>query len=160
MGHITTMTSEHLQPVLTELRRQAAAQAALLLSGDGLVLGAVGEAHVDLDALAAYAASSVMVCERLGESASFGPPEAVLVVYGGRAVVMAPLGPAVAVLIGAAAQMGSLRLILMRYLDDLAAALKGNRQAAPKADNGAAPEGEDPSTDGGLGGIRINPGLV
>lgn len=160
MGHNTSMTSEHLKPVLTELRRQAAAQAALLLSGDGVVLGAVGEAHADLDGLAAYAASSVMVCERLGESASFGPPEAVLVVFGNRAVVMAPLGPAVAVLIGAAAQMGSLRLTLIRYLDDLAAALKGERHSAPKADNGASPEGEDPSSDDSLTGIRINPGLV
>lgn len=154
------MTSEHLKPVLTELRRQAAAQAALLLSGDGVVLGAVGEAHADLDALGAYAASSVMVCERLGESASFGSPEAVLVVFGGRAVVMAPLGPAVAVLIGAAAQMGSLRLTLIRYLDELAAALKGGRRTAPKADNGAAPEDDDSSADGGLDNIRINPGLV
>src|SRR5574341_466227 len=99
LGHNTTVSHEQLQTVLTELRRQSAAQAALLLSGDGMVLESVGEARMDLDSLAAYAASSVMVCERLGESASFGAPEVVMVGFAGRAVVMAPLGPAVAVLI-------------------------------------------------------------
>ncbi len=152
------MSHEQLQTVLTEVRRQSAAQAALLLSGDGMVLESVGEARMDLDSLAAYAASSVMVCERLGESASFGAPEAVMVVFAGRAVVMAPLGPAVAVLIGSAAQMGSLRLTLARYLDDLAAALKGELRTAPKAQAGGS--NGDASTDDDLATIRINPGLV
>ncbi len=153
------MSHEQLQTVLTEVRRQSAAQAALLLSGDGKLLESVGETRMDLDSLAAYAASSVMVCERLGESASFGAPEAVMVVFAGRAVVMAPLGPAVAVLIGSAAQMGSLRLTLARYLDDLAAALKGELRTAPKGGRTAAPPDATPS-DQTLTAIRINPGLV
>ncbi len=159
LGHNTTVSHEQLQTVLTEVRRQSAAQAALLLSGDGKVLESVGEARMDLDSLAAYAASSVMVCERLGESASFGAPEAVMVVFAGRAVVMAPLGPAVAVVIGSAAQMGSLRLTLARYLDDLAAALKGEFRTAPKGGRTAASPGDTPS-DGTLAAVRINPGLV
>lgn len=153
------MSHEQLQTVLTELRRQSAAQAALLLSGDGKVLESVGEIRMDLDSLAAYAASSVMVCERLGESAAFGAPEAVMVVFAGRAVVMAPLGPAVAVLIGSAAQMGSLRLTLARYLDDLAAALRGELHTAPKGGRPAASPG-DPTPGETLAAIRINPGLV
>ncbi len=151
-----TVDREQLRSILTEIRRQSAAQAALLLSGDGVVLESVGEAHVDLDTLAAYAASSVMVCERLGESASFGSPEAVMVVFPARAVVMAPLGPAMAVLIGSAAQLGALRLTLLRYLDDLAMALKGARRTVPPAQAGAggdAPAEERPRP------MRITPGL-
>ena len=151
-----TVDREQLQSVLSEIRRQSAAQAALLLSGDGVVLEAVGEAHVDIDTLAAYAASSVMVCERLGESASFGSPEAVMVVFPTRAVVMAPLGPATAVLIGSAAQLGSLRLTLLRYLDDLAMALKGERRAAPPAQAGA---GGDTPAETRPRPMRITPGL-
>ncbi len=154
------MSNKQLQVVLTELRRQSAAQAALMLSGDGVVLHSVGDAHTDLDTLAAYAASSVMVCERLGESASFGPPEVVMVVYGGRAVVMAPLGLAVAVVIGAASQLGALRLALARYLDDLIAALKGELPSGSKARQTPASDGDDPSADDDLTTIRINPGLV
>ncbi len=132
----------------------------MLLSGDGLVLHAIGDAKVDLDALAAYAASSVMVCERLGESASFGPPEAVMAVYAGRAVVMAPLGPTLAVIIGSAAQLGSLRLTMTRYLDDLAAALKGQLPERPNPGPAKASESDDPPADDDLAAVRINPGLV
>lgn len=150
---------KQLQGVLTELRRQSAAQAALLLSGDGAVLQSVGDLHTDLDVLAAYAASAVMVGERLGEGAAFGPPEAVMVVYGGRAVVMAPLGPVVAVVIGAASQLGVLRLTLARYLDDLSAALRGELPSGARG-KPAASGGSDPPTDEDLTNIRINPGLV
>lgn len=132
----------------------------MLLSGDGLVLHAVGDAKADLDALAAYAASSVMVCERLGESASFGPPEAVMAVYGGRAVVMAPLGPALAVIIGSASQLGSLRLTLIRYLDDLAAALKGQLPERPNPGPAKGSGHNESPADDGVAGVRINPGLV
>jgi len=151
------VSREQLQTVLEEARRQSAAQAALVLSGDGMVLASVGEARTDLDSLAAYAASSVMVCERLGESASFGAPEAVMVVFAGRAVVMTPLGPAVAVLIGSSAQTGALRLTLARYVDDLLAALRGDLRAVAKGGPVApsdGPAGQPLST------IRINPGLV
>src|SRR5881628_21654 len=67
--------------------------------------------------------------------------QAVMVVYGGRAVVMAPLGPVVAVVIGAASQLGVLRLTLARYLDDLNAALRGELASGPHA-------GESPASDG------------
>src|SRR5207245_10567348 len=113
-----SQSQAQLQCVVAEMGRPWADQKGRLLSGDGAVLHSVGDIHVDLDALAAYAASAVMVGERRGESAAFGAPEAVMVVYGGRAVVMAPLGPVVAVVIGAASQLGVLRLTLARYLDD------------------------------------------
>ena len=149
-----TVDREQLKTILTEARRQSAAQAAMLLSGDGVVLESVGDAQADLDTLAAYAASSVMVCERLGESASFGSPEAVMVVFPSRAVAMAPLGPAMAVLIGSASQLGTLRLTLMRFVDDLGAALRGEpRRAAPASTNADAPAGDRTKV------VRITPGL-
>jgi len=171
-GYNTAVADEaqshaQLQGVLTELRRQSAAQGVLLLSGDGAVLHSVGDIHADLDALAAYAASAVMVGERLGESAAFGAPEAVMVVYGGRAVVMAPLGPVVAVVIGAASQLGVLRLALARYLDDLNAALRGELASGHQGSDPAFSGGDGSPDDGDeslsgedLSSIRINPGLV
>ncbi len=164
-GYNTPVTNEQqineqVQTVLTELRRQSAAQAVLMLSGDGVVLHSIGDLQTDLDALAAYAASSVMVSERLGESAAFGPPEVVMMVYGGRAVVMAPLGPVVAVIIGAASQLGMLRLAVARYLDDLSAALRGELPSGPHASETPASAGDDSIADEDLSGIRINPGLV
>ena len=171
-GYNTAVADEaqshaQLQGVLTELRRQSAAQGVLLLSGDGAVLHSVGDIHADLDALAAYAASAVMVGERLGESAAFGAPEAVMVVYGGRAVVMAPLGPVVAVVIGAASQLGVLRLTLARYLDDLTAALRGALASGPQGKDpafsggdGSPDDGDESLTGEDLSSIRINPGLV
>src|SRR2546428_11713375 len=104
-----------MEGVLAELRRQSAAQGVLLLSGDGAVLHSVGDIHADLDALAAYAASAVMVGERLGESAAFCAPEAVMVVDGGRAVVMAPLGPGGAVGVGGASQLRGFRVDLAGF---------------------------------------------
>src|SRR3989442_14790031 len=96
-----------------------------MLSGDGVVLHSIGDLQTDLDALAAYAASSVMVSERLGESAAFGAPEVVMVVYGGRAGVMAPLGPVGAVIIGAGSQLGMVRLAVARELGDPSAGPRG-----------------------------------
>jgi predicted regulator of Ras-like GTPase activity (Roadblock/LC7/MglB family) len=148
-----TVDREQIKTILGEIRRQSAAQAALLLSGDGVVLESVGDAHADLDTLAAYAASSVMVCERLGESASFGSPEAVMVVFPARAVAMAPLGPAMAVLIGSASQLGALRLTLLRFLDDLGAALRGERPRNLQASEA----GDAPPADRTK--ARVTPGL-
>src|SRR5437667_4303284 len=149
-----------MEGVLAELRRQSAAQGVLLLSGDGAVLHSVGDIHTDLDALAAYAASAAMVGERLGESAAFGAPEAVMVVYGGRAVVMAPLGPVVAVVIGAGSQLGVLRLTLARYLDDLTAALRGALSSGPQGKDPAFSGGDEALAEEDLSTFRINPGLV
>ena len=149
------MDREQIKTILTEARRQSAAQAALLLSGDGVVLESGGDAQADLDTLAAYAASSVMVCERLGESASYGSPEAVMVVFPARAVAMAPLGPAMAVLIGSASQLGTLRLTLLRFVDDLAAALRGEPRRAAISTSADA----DPPAGDRTKAARITPGL-
>lgn len=149
-----TVDREQIKTILTEARRQSAAHAALLLSGDGVVLESVGDAQADLDTLAAYAASSVMVCERLGESASFGSPEAVMVVFPARAVAMAPLGPAMAVLIGSASQLGTLRLTLLRFVDDLGAALRGEPRRATPTNTGT----DTPALDR-TKAARITPGL-
>src|SRR2546428_2218183 len=97
-GYNTAVADEsqshaQLQGVLTELRRQSAAQGVLLGSGDGAVLHSVGDIHADLDALAAYAASAVLGGERLGERAAFRAPRAGMVGHGGRAGAIAPLAP-------------------------------------------------------------------
>src|SRR2546430_14799779 len=87
-GYNTAVADEsqshaQLQGVLTELRRQSAAQSVLLLSGDGAVLHSVGDIHADLDALAAYAARAGVGGERLGERAAVGAPGAGMVGDGG-----------------------------------------------------------------------------
>lgn len=115
---------ERVTKLLEAMRAAANATAALMLSGDGLVLATAGEPGVDPEPLAAYAASGVMGFERFGEGAAYGPPEAVMVTYHNRALVMTPVGPAVAVLMGSASHLGILRLELLRHVDALAAALK------------------------------------
>src|SRR5947209_18280427 len=88
-GYNTAVADEaqshaQLQGVLTELRRQSAAQGVRLLSGDGAVLHSVGDIQAELDGLAAYVASDVMGGERLGGSAACGAAVAVKVEYGVR----------------------------------------------------------------------------
>jgi predicted regulator of Ras-like GTPase activity (Roadblock/LC7/MglB family) len=127
-----------LADVLWDLKRSGGAQGVVVSSGDGLVLETAGDPQLDPETLAAYAASGLMVGERLGESGAFGPPEAVVIVYGARAVVVAPVGPAVAVLVGPAARAGALRLALLRHLDILARAVGEEFGARPSPSPEAA----------------------
>jgi predicted regulator of Ras-like GTPase activity (Roadblock/LC7/MglB family) len=123
---------ERVAKRLEAMRTAAKAKAAVMLSGDGVVLATAGEPGVDLTSLAPYAASGVMGFERFGEGAAYGAPEVVTVTYQNRTLVMAPVGPAVAVLMGSASNMGVMRLELLRHAEALAAAL--NDQVRDAAD--------------------------
>lgn len=117
--------------VLNELRARSGAQAAMIVSADGLVLDAVHDGNVACDALAAHAASHVMSSEQLGHDVQFGIPDAVIVMYRERALLMASIGPAVVVLVGAVGQLGYLRLQLRRSVGALAVALQDELQGEP-----------------------------
>lgn len=116
---------QRVNDILKDMKGKALAQAALLTSSDGLVLGAVQDNGIELESLAAYAASNMMTSERMGESVNCGMPESVIIIYQDKAVVMAPIGPVVAILLGSSAdQLGNLRLQMKRAKVDLSAALK------------------------------------
>jgi len=135
---------ERLATIMKGLKERAAAEAALLTSADGLVLEAVNDTGLDMESLAAYAASSVMVSERMGEMAEFGAPESVVVFYRGHTLVIHPLGPVVAVLVGAEpTPPGALRLHLRRATGALRDAVRGELQG-PVGD-GDGPEGAHPN---------------
>jgi len=116
---------QRVSEILKDMKGKASAEAALLTSSDGLVLGSVQDEGIELESLAAYAASNMMTSERMGESVDCGMPESVIVIYQDKAVVMAPLGPVVAILLGSSvAQLGNLRLQMKRAMVDLSAALR------------------------------------
>jgi|GEM_PF-1569245 len=128
---------QRVSEILKDMKGKASAEAALLTSSDGLVLGAVQDDGIELESLAAYAASNMMTSERMGESVDCGMPESVIVIYQDRAVVMSPLGPVVAILIGSSAQLGNLRLQLKRAMVDLSVALRDELEM--KAESQQAP---------------------
>ncbi|OFX14699.1 MAG: hypothetical protein A2V59_07840 [Armatimonadetes bacterium RBG_19FT_COMBO_69_19] len=120
---------ERLATIIKGLKERAAASAALLTSADGLVLEAVDDTGLDMESLAAYAASSVMVSERMGEMTEFGAPETVVVFYRGHSLVISPLGPVVVVLVGAdRTPAGALRMHLRRTAAELAGAVQDELQ--------------------------------
>ena len=128
--------------VLNELRARSGAHAALVVSPDGLVLDSSHEGDVACDALAASAASHVISSQQLGDDVQFGVLDAVIVIYQERALLMAPVGGAVLVLVGAVGQLGNLRLQHRRNLGALAAALQeelsDGMPDSPAAHDGAA----------------------
>ncbi|HEU5298674.1 MAG TPA: roadblock/LC7 domain-containing protein [bacterium] len=130
---------ERLATIIKGLKERSEASAALLTSADGLVLEAVDDTGLDMESLAAYAASSVMVSERMGEMTEFGAPEAVVVFYRGHSLVINPLGPVVIVLVGTdRTPAGALRMYLRRAAAELAAAVQDELQVSPAASpNGA-----------------------
>lgn len=115
---------QRLSEILKDMKAKASAEAVVLTSSDGLVLDAVQDEGLDLESLAAYAATNVTASERIGESMHGGAPESIIIIYQGKALVMAPLGPVVAMLLGKGAQIGTLRLQLKRSMSDLSAALE------------------------------------
>lgn len=130
---------QRLSEVLKDIKAKAAAEAVLLTSADGLVLDAVQDDGIDLESLAAYAASNIMTSERMGESAHCGAPESVIIIYEDKALVMAALGPMVAVLLGSTVgQLGNLRLQLRRAMPDLTAALAEEFDLTPARPRAAA----------------------
>lgn len=138
---------ERLAEILKELKSKTAAEAAFITSGDGLVLESVNDAGIDLESLAAYAASNIMMSEHMGESAHCGAPESVIVIYQHKALVMAPVGPVIAVVLGSGeSQLGNLRLRMRRGLTELAAALTDELHAAPARPIAHGPE--DPELNG------------
>lgn len=125
---------ERLATIIKGLKERSEASAALLTSADGLVLEAVDDTGLDMESLAAYAASSVMVSERMGEMTEFGTPEAVVVFYRGHSLVINPLGPVVIVLVGTdRTPPGALRMHLRRAASELASAVQDELQVSPAA---------------------------
>lgn len=133
---------ERLATIMKDLKERAMADAALLTSADGLVLESVNDTGLDMESLAAYAASSVMVSERMGEMTEFGAPECVVVFYRGHTLVINPLGPVVAVLVAADhTPPGALRMHLRRVQVELTDAVQDHLR--PQANgNGAAHTGD------------------
>lgn len=142
--------------VLNELRARSGAHAALVVSPDGLVLDAAQEGDMACDALAVSAASHVISSQQLGDDVQFGVLDAVIVIYQERALLMAPVGGAVLVLVGAVGQLGNLRLQHRRNLGALAAALQEELSAVPaparQATARTSPAGSPSKTGAGLAG--------
>ncbi len=117
---------EKVATVLETIKAKAAAEAALVITRDGLVLEANSETDGDLTAIAAYAASYVTVSERMAEEdTKRGRTQSVVVIYRGKVLVIAPLGSSVvAIVVGSRnAHLGNLGLQLRRGLDDLVRAI-------------------------------------
>lgn len=134
---------ERLAAIMKDLKERSAADAALLTSADGLVLEAVNDTGLDMESLAAYAASSVMVSERMGEMTEFGAPESVVVFYRGHTLVINPLGPVVAVLVAANhTPPGALRMHLRRAQVELTEAVQDELRPQAMNGNGAPPSGD------------------
>ncbi len=131
---------ERLATIMKDLKERAAADAALLTSADGLVLEAVNDTGLDMESLAAYAASSVMVSERMGEMTEFGAPESVVIFYRGHTLVINPLGPVVAVLVASEhTPPGALRMHLRRAQVELTEAVQDELHPQATNRNGAEP---------------------
>lgn len=137
---------EQLATIIKGLKERSEASAALLTSADGLVLESVDDTGLDMESLAAYAASSVMVSERMGEMTGFGIPESVVVFYRGHSLVINPLGPVVVVLVGSdRTPPGALRMHLRRAAAELTAAIQDEMQVparlTPSSGGEASPNG-------------------
>ncbi len=132
---------EKVAKVLQTIKTKAAAEAALLATGDGLVLEGISESDADLEAIAAYAASYVSVSERLAADTQLGQTQSVIVLYRGKALVIAPLGgPVMVVVVGSGtAHLGNLRLQLGRGLPALVGALHEELPEMTVGANGTAP---------------------
>ncbi len=117
---------EQVAAVLNTIKKRAAAQAVLLTTEVGLVVDGVAEEGVDLEAIAAYAASYASASARMGEETHFGAVDSVLVIYQGKAMVVAPVDATVVVaLVGTGgAQLGNMRLQVRRGIADLARSLQ------------------------------------
>lgn len=131
---------QRVNDILKDLKGRAGAEAAFLTSSDGLLLGAVQDRGIDLEPLAAYAASTMMTSESMGESVNSGIPESVIVTYQDKAVVMSPIGPVVAILLGSSGQLGNLRLQMKRAIVDLSAALKDELDLRTGSEKAVMPE--------------------
>ena len=139
---------QRVSEILKDMKGKTSAVAALLTSSDGLVLDAVQDDGIELESLAAYAASNMMTSERMGESMNCGMPESVIVTYQDKAVVMAPLGPVVVILLGSSdSQLGNLRLQMKRAMVDLSAALKDELDLKAAVQQAPAMEAEQAPID-------------
>ncbi|HXF82127.1 MAG TPA: roadblock/LC7 domain-containing protein [bacterium] len=129
---------ERLATIIKGLKERSGAAAALLTSADGLVLESMDDTGLDVESLAAYAASAVMVSERMGEMTEFGAPDAVVILYRRHALVVSPLGPVVVVLVGGGdVPPGALRMHLRRAAADLITAVQD--ELAPSANGQGEP---------------------
>ncbi len=116
---------ESLSGALRTMKTRSLADAAFVASGDGLILDAISDKGVPVDSIAAYAAGSVSVAERMGEDAQLGAPQSVIHLYGHKTLMIAPVGPALLVLVGnGRSQLGMMRVQLQAGMPDLRAALE------------------------------------
>lgn len=112
--------------ILTLIKKRADVEGVILTSHDGLALDSVAEPEVDIETIAAYAASYASSSIRMGEDSQYGAMDAIIVVYQGHAVVVAPVDKTVILAaVGAGgSQLGKMHMVIQRIRSDLAAALR------------------------------------
>ncbi len=124
--------------ILTSIKKRAAVDAVVLTTDDGLALDSVAEPEVDTEMIAAYAASYASSSMRMGEESQYGAMDAIIVVYQGHAVVVAPVDKSVvlAAIGTGGSQLGKMHMYIQRIRPDLAAALREEQLASltPMAD--------------------------
>ncbi|HEY3247554.1 MAG TPA: roadblock/LC7 domain-containing protein [bacterium] len=151
---------ESLSGALRTMKTRSLAESAFVASSDGLVLDAISDDGVAVDSIAAYAAGSVSVAERMGEDAELGAPQSVIHLYGNKTLMIAPVGPALLVLVGnGRSQLGMMRVQLQAGLADLRSALErdlfGPGAEQPAAD-ASAPASAPAATNGHTTPARPN----
>lgn len=130
---------ESLSGVLQGMKNRALADAAFVASADGLILEAISDNGIPLDSLAAYAAGSVSVSERMGEDARLGAPQSVIHLYSNKTLMIAPVGPAIVALVGnGRSQLGMMRVQLQAGLAELRVALERELFGANQSGDGLA----------------------
>jgi len=118
--------------ILTSIKKRAAVDAVVLTTDDGLALDSVAEPEVDTETIAAYAASYASSSMRMGEESQYGAMDAIIVVYQGHAVVVAPVDKSVvlAAIGNGGSHLGKMHMYIQRIRPDLAAALREEQLAS------------------------------
>ena len=114
-----------LRDVVQSLAARPDVEAVVVVSNDGMPIDQAGRAGVDIDAIAALAATFTQSAQRLGEAASCAALICSVVEYADRMAVVRPLGPEglLFVLAAPASNVGALLYDLRRHGPALATLL-------------------------------------
>lgn len=136
--------------ILTGIKKRANVEAVILTTDDGLTLDSVAEPDVDIETIAAYAASYASSTMRMGEESNYGALETVIVVYKGHAIVVAPVDKSIvlaAIGVGGS-QIGKMHIYMQRIRGELAAALQEESLVPVESSPAVGEQGQRAHTNG------------
>jgi predicted regulator of Ras-like GTPase activity (Roadblock/LC7/MglB family) len=117
--------SQNLADALRELQQSSGLAMAAVVGSDGLVIDAASESGIDAESICSVAANGLLMMDALSQELNATAARMLTLEYENNTILLAPLDQEnlLVLLAGAGTNLGRLRILMRRSIDNLSSAL-------------------------------------